>query len=395
MAMKPIAEVLGQFRRTVKRLFSRHTAHKRRSYQPAIEPMEHRELLAASPTLGAHTMVFVPFDSPPGALSTNPITTQASGSTVLAWLGRGRISTFTSATVPTDNRGNTSIQLGSTHDYAPVWPSSGMAVYSFPSFAGGSGDVFTAPMPLLDEVTLMVVEIKNGGLIQDSQWNKVVNAPQTSLSVTTTGPATLVSFWTGDGEAPFMMTAVPNNGFTVIHSQLLGTNAVQGAVATKDVSAAGTYDVTWTATPPQIAYIWLIAVQHANPVPQPGTLQLSSASYSVGENQGVATITVTRTGGSDGAVAVNYAASNGTATAGNDYTAASGTLTFADGETSKTFTVPIIDDSTVEANETVNLALSDPTGGATLGSLVLAKLTIVDNDGAGRQVHQGQHFRRH
>ena len=321
----------------------------------------------AGPTLGSHTVAFDPFASPAGALSTNPIATQATGSTVLAWVGRGVLSTFTTANAPKDNLGNTSVQLGSTHTYAPLFPNSGMALYNFPSFAGGSGDVFTVPMPVPDEVTVMVVEIKNGGLIQDSQWNQVSNGPQTSLSVTTTGPATLVSFWTGDASAS-SVTATPNNGFTVINSQLLANDAIEAAVATKDVSAAGTYNVTWSATPAQTAYIWLVAVQHAAPAPQPGTLQLSSSSYSVNENQGTATITVNRTGGSDGAVAVNYATSNGTATAGSDYTATSGTLTFAAGETSKTFTVPITDDTLVEGNETVNLTLSSPTGGATLGS---------------------------
>ena len=52
-------------------------------------------------------------------------------------------------------------------------------------------------------------------------------------------------------------------------------------------------------------------------------LHFSAASYSVVENQGTATITVTRTNGSTGSVSVNYATSNGTATAGSDYTATS------------------------------------------------------------------------
>src|SRR5205807_2299669 len=156
----------------------------------------------------------------------------------------------------------------------------GMAVYSFPSFAGGNGDIFSAPMPQLDEVTLMVVEVKNGGVIQDSQWNKVSGATQTSLSVTTTGPATLVSFWTGDASAS-SVTAVPNNGFTVVDSQLLASNAIEAAAATKDVSAAGTYNVTWATTPSQTGYLWLIAVQRPNTAPQPGTLQLSTSSYTV------------------------------------------------------------------------------------------------------------------
>src|SRR5262249_29543960 len=137
---------------------------------------------------------------------------------------------------------------------------------------------------------------------------------------------------------------------------------------------------TWSATPAQTAYMWLVAVQHGTPAPQPGTLQFNSSNYSVNENQGTATITVTRTGGSDGAVAVNYATSNGTATAGSDYTATSGTLSFAAGETSKTFTVPITNDTLVEGNETVNLTLSNPTGGATLGTQNTAVLTIQDDD---------------
>src|SRR4029077_19589137 len=115
-------------------------------------------------------------------------------------------------------------------------------------------------------------------------------------------------------------------------------------------------------------------------VAQAGILQFSSGSYSVNENEGTATITVTRTGGSDLAVSVNYATSNGPATAGSDYTATNGTLTFGVGETTKTFTIAITDDSLVEGNETVTLKLSGATGGAPLGTQGTATLTIADND---------------
>src|SRR5262249_40141509 len=108
--------------------------------------------------------------------------------------------------------------------------------------------------------------------------------------------------------------------------------------------------------------------------------QFSNAAYSVNENGGTATITVTRTSGSDGAVTVNYATSNGTATAGSDYTTSGGTLTFAARETSKTFTIPILHDAVVEGSEAVNLVLSSPTGGATLGNQNTAVLSIVDDD---------------
>jgi hypothetical protein len=101
----------------------------------------------------------------------------------------------------------------------------------------------------------------------------------------------------------------------------------------------------------------------------------------VNENGGSILITVTRTGGSSGAVGVSYATSNGTAIAGSDYTATSGTLNWTNGDNSnKTFSVPVLDDSTYEGNETVNLAISNPTGGATLGSPSTAVLTILDDD---------------
>ena len=85
--------------------------------------------------------------------------------------------------------------------------------------------------------------------------------PTTSLSVTTTGPATLVAFWWGDAGTNSNKTAVPNNGFVVIDSILQSGALVQCAVAAKEVAAAGTYNVTWTATPQQGAQLWLVAVQ--------------------------------------------------------------------------------------------------------------------------------------
>lgn len=117
-----------------------------------------------------------------------------------------------------------------------------------------------------------------------------------------------------------------------------------------------------------------------NDAAQFGQLAFSSDTYSVGEGGGSVTVNIDRTGGSDGTVTVNYATSNGSATAGNDYTAASGTLAFGNGETTKSFTVPILEDSVDENNETVNLTLSSPGGGATLGGQSTAVITITDND---------------
>jgi subtilisin family serine protease len=116
---------------------------------------------------------------------------------------------------------------------------------------------------------------------------------------------------------------------------------------------------------------------------QPGAFAFSAATYSVTEGTPSASITVTRSGGLAAGASVRYATSNGTAIAGQDYAAVAGVLSFAGGQTSKTFTVPITNDTLNEPDETVNLTLSTPGGGATLGSPSTATLTIVDNDPAG------------
>ena len=65
---------------------------------------------------------------------------------------------------------------------------------------------------------------------------------------------------------------------------------------------------------------------------------------------------------STGTVTVEYATSDGTATAGSDYTAVSGTLTFAAGETEKTVSVPVLEDDHNEGSETLTLRLASPSG---------------------------------
>lgn len=119
---------------------------------------------------------------------------------------------------------------------------------------------------------------------------------------------------------------------------------------------------------------------NTGPVP-PSQFSFSAANYSGAEGSGQATITVVRQNNTSGPATVDYATSNGTATAGQDYTTTAGTLNFADGQSSLTFQVPIINDTLAEGDETVGLALSNPTGpGAVLGAQSTATLTVVDND---------------
>jgi len=110
------------------------------------------------------------------------------------------------------------------------------------------------------------------------------------------------------------------------------------------------------------------------------TMQFSATGFVVNENAGNVTVSVTRSGDTTNASTINYATTNGSATQPSDYTSTSGTLQFASGETVKTFVIPIVDDSLVEGNETINVVLSSPAGGAVEGSPFSSTITILDDD---------------
>lgn len=122
-----------------------------------------------------------------------------------------------------------------------------------------------------------------------------------------------------------------------------------------------------------------------------GTLQFSAATYTVGEDgddaggndDGLATITVTRTGGSCGSASVEVEAASGSATAGADYAAlaAPTTLSWTDGESAaKTFTIAITDELAHETDvESFTLALVNAERAA-LGNQDSATVSITDND---------------
>lgn len=117
---------------------------------------------------------------------------------------------------------------------------------------------------------------------------------------------------------------------------------------------------------------------------RPGTLTFTTPEYFVSENATTAVINVTRTNGSSGVVSISYTTTNAflpvaTATPNVDYVPKSGVLTFRDGQTSTNITVTILNDSLVEPDETVNLRLFTPSGGASIGNSN-AVLYIIDDD---------------
>ena len=112
------------------------------------------------------------------------------------------------------------------------------------------------------------------------------------------------------------------------------------------------------------------------------TLSINSPSVTEGNSGSTnLTFTVTLSAASSQQVTVDYAdATTGTATSGTDYTTITGgTLTFTAGTTSQTFNVSVTGDTTVEANETVVVTLSNATN-ATI-STATGTGTITNDDG--------------
>lgn len=111
-----------------------------------------------------------------------------------------------------------------------------------------------------------------------------------------------------------------------------------------------------------------------------GRLQFASSSYSIAENGGSLTVSVTRTGGSLTPASVNYTTKDISARSGFDYTAASGTLNWSQGDSGdKTFSIPVRTDALTEGNETFAVALTGAVG-AVLGTPASSTITIIDVD---------------
>ena len=133
----------------------------------------------------------------------------------------------------------------------------------------------------------------------------------------------------------------------------------------------------WTFTDDRGADEMLVSAATAA-VAAAGALSVADAEASE-EEDATLDFAVTLAPAADAAVTVDYATSDGTATAGADYTAASGTLTFEPGDTSKTVSVAIADDAEDDGGETLTLTL-DNASGAEIG-VAAATGIIRDDDG--------------
>jgi uncharacterized membrane protein len=280
----------------------------------------------------------------PGASQTVPITTGA-----VNFADSGSLNLMGMAT----SEGNPAVQAEA------------MAALTIPNATGMTAKLNPATQDLAAPgATSFLLTVNNTGNLEDSY---------TATIASTTGPVT-ASLNGLDG--------TPTQTSPIFRLPGLSSGALQLNAA---LSGAGTGTVTIqvkSLSDPTIASTVVATVTAAGAVvTHPGTVQFIAPSYVVHESGGEAFITLTRAGGSDGAVSVVVSTANGTATAGADYEAVSQTVSWAAGDASpKTIVIPILDEHLISGQRIMNLTLSSPGGGATVGGPASAVLTILDDD---------------
>lgn len=184
-------------------------------------------------------------------------------------------------------------------------------------------------------------------------------------------------------------TAIPGRDFTALTGKTVSWAA--GDLAPKSVSIPITADTLkegaetfWAlCSSPKSAvlsdtqYATLVTIQDNDPG-VPGSVRFAAPSASASESVGYATLTVVRTGGSDGAAQVRYRTVPVTAAAGADFVPAEGVLSWGAGDGSaRAVRIPILPDAVWEESERFDVELFDATGAA-LATPAAASVTLTN-----------------
>ncbi|PAW84683.1 MAG: hypothetical protein B9S33_11185, partial [Pedosphaera sp. Tous-C6FEB] len=199
------------------------------------------------------------------------------------------------------------------------------------------------------------------------------------------------------------------SGVGAPYSLLDGTSPGQGATASvpSTTNVIELAKMRWTHTKPRGNVARIIG----RPNPGPGNVHFENPSYTVNESAGLASMRMTRINGFIGPVEVAFSTADITALAGLDYQSQTGLVRWtsiwtngSSGElrvgqvgplsavNNSTIRLTLINDNSIEANETVGFALGAVSGSFVLGSNVLVTpspalafnnnvtLTIVDDE---------------
>jgi len=185
-------------------------------------------------------------------------------------------------------------------------------------------------------------------------------------------------------ETQSVVSLVPGaNQFVLsFDGEAIGSAGRNGPFTVEDLSV---YSVSNADAAGYLVKAHTTAAYRANQfIGEPATISVDDASVTEG-SQGTtaATFTVTLSRASTRTVTVDFATSDGSATAPGDYEASTGTIAFAPGETTKAIVVRVVGDTTAEPTETYALRLTRPVG-AQLAEGEGAGTIIDDDDPCAR-----------
>lgn len=240
----------------------------------------------------------------------------------------------------------------------------------------GGGAVLGSPL----ESRIGITDDDRGGTIAflPATYSVAENAGTVTLTVVRTGGSAsgvTVYYETASGTATTGSDFSPAVGtLTFAAGQTSATLSV-GIVDDTVVEPPKTFTVT-LSNPQGGATLGASTTASVAIVDDDAVFTFSARIYRVREG-GVATVTVRRLGSTAKEMTVDFATTDGTATAPADYADATQTLTFGVGVSSVTVAVTTVADAWVEPPpQDVNLSLSNPSGGATLGRRSNAVLRI-------------------
>lgn len=115
-----------------------------------------------------------------------------------------------------------------------------------------------------------------------------------------------------------------------------------------------------------------------------GRVAFTDPNFIALEGSGAATVTLERRGGSVGQLQASVGAFAGTAANGADFTGLTNSVVWVNGDVApKTVVVPLLDDSSVEGNETINVRILSTFPSGLTGTWDRATITIDDDDDFG------------
>ena len=335
---------------------------------------------------------FVPYATPGSTTSQNfdtlTGTAWTNGTTLTGW------SLFNKDSAPI-----TSIAIGAGASSTGSFYSFGAASAADRALGGvASGGAYFGSPASGAVAGYMAVAVQNttGGVLGSfttsyvgEQWRDAIITPQTMRAEYGFGP-TFAGVTTWNATPPSFDFTSPTNANSGALDGNLAANRVAGLGGTISGLNWASNDVLWIR--------WIenndagndqgLAIDDlqfsATAANVNGSLGFGATSYYIDENAGTATITVNRVSGALGAISVDYATvAGGTAVAGTDYTTTSGTLNWADNDNApKQFTIPITNNIVLGGSKTISLALTNPTGGATLSPTATSTVTIRDDEKA-------------